>query len=377
MKQEAYAGISSLPNNKPLTCLNPAESPPIKMIRHITVIGKEPHARSPESLPDSSPAEEVHICDTGPHDHGFFEKIRIRSGLKMIVANHAGRHDIQMGFEIGRAPVSLSYNLSQCIHCTMVFGASDTRRIKRSPGDCVIAYLPQTRGTIEMVSDNRIVGVSLHFSVRTFTELFSEVPPGFQNLGWCLEKTSLARRFYRQSPIGMETALILKQILECPYEGEIRRLFFEAKSLELVALKFFELEKESARRESNLNRRDLDRAREAHHILMTRLDHPPNLVDLSRMVGTNRNKLNSGFKQLYGHTVFNVLRNARLAKALSLLRETDWRLSEIALSVGYSNQANFATAFRKRFGKSPMAVRREMIGCVNSRHAISCWSNAG
>ncbi len=81
-----------------------------------------------------------------------------------------------------------------------------------------------------------------------------------------------------------------------------------------------------------MNHRELDRIREVHHTLLARLDDPPSLTDLSRLAGINRNKLNRGFKQLYGNTAFNVLRDARLSKARVLLQETDLNLSEVAFS---------------------------------------------
>lgn len=42
-----------------------------------------------------------------------------------------------------------------------------------------------------------------------------------------------------------------------------------------------------------------------------------------------------------------------------MLKSTDMSLSEIALAVGYNSQANFTTAFRKHYGKTPKIVRRE------------------
>ena len=103
---------------------------------------------------------------------------------------------------------------------------------------------------------------------------------------------------------------------------------------------------------------DVDRIKEAYHILLTRLENPPSLVDLSLTVGLNRNKLNRGFKVLYGGTAFTLLRQARLSKARLLLGNSDLSLSEIAFTVGYNSQANFTTAFRRFFGTPPNTFRR-------------------
>jgi AraC-like DNA-binding protein len=42
-----------------------------------------------------------------------------------------------------------------------------------------------------------------------------------------------------------------------------------------------------------------------------------------------------------------------------LLIETEMTVSEIAYLLGYEQSSNFSTAFKKKFGISPLAVRGE------------------
>ncbi len=329
------------------------------MIRHINVKRTIGNSKLSKPSEDSIPSGEVEITHNDYRGDSHFENISIRPGIRMIVASHGMLQGFQMDYEIDEAPVSFCYTLSQRVRCTMESDGIGKRTVERSAGDGVLAYLPKTRGKVHISPSERVVGVSLHFCVHTFNELFNERPQCIKKCGSRFG-APMGQAFYQQSRFNGETCFVLKQIIECPYDGKIRRLFFEAKSLELVTLKLAELEQNYRRDVSeDMNRKDLDRAREAYHVLLSNLDNPPSLVDLSRTVGTNRNKLNQGFKQLYGNTVFNVLRNARLFKSWSLLKQTDLSLSEIARSVGYNNQANFSTAFRKQFGKTPKTVRRE------------------
>lgn len=48
---------------------------------------------------------------------------------------------------------------------------------------------------------------------------------------------------------------------------------------------------------------------------------PPSLLELSRLIGLNDYKLKTGFKEMYGTTVFGYLREQRLEKAYRLLME--------------------------------------------------------
>jgi AraC-like DNA-binding protein len=246
-------------------------------------------------------------------------------------------------------------------------GSRGKKTFERGAGDGVLAYLPQTRGILESPRGEYVLGVSLFFPIDIFLDLF--------NINGLLLRTSLPltsrnRRgaaFYHQAKFEPETHLVLRQILQCPYDGEVRKLFMEAKSLELVALKLAELGPAKLGDVSELKKREMEQVREAYQIILESLADPPSLMQLSRVVGLNRNKLNQGFKKLYGDTVFNVLRNARLAKASYLLQNTELSLPEIAYSIGYNSQANFTTAFRQHFGQTPKNVRQNGLPRLSHR----------
>jgi AraC-like DNA-binding protein len=125
-----------------------------------------------------------------------------------------------------------------------------------------------------------------------------------------------------------------------------------------MALKLSELAPANRGDSAALSKREADQIREAYHIILDQLDNPPSLVQLGRTVGLNRNKLNNGFREVFGDTVFNVLRKARMSKARALLQNSELSLPEIAYSVGYNSQANFTTAFRQHFGQTPNFVRQ-------------------
>ncbi|RTQ48616.1 AraC family transcriptional regulator [Hymenobacter gummosus] len=82
------------------------------------------------------------------------------------------------------------------------------------------------------------------------------------------------------------------------------------------------------------------------------------LLELARLFGTNDFKLKKGFRQLFDTTVFGYVAEKRLTVAQQLLTLTDQPVQDIAESVGFTNAAHFATAFRKKFGVAPSQVRR-------------------
>uniref|UniRef100_A0ACD5H004 Helix-turn-helix transcriptional regulator n=1 Tax=Desertifilum tharense IPPAS B-1220 TaxID=1781255 RepID=A0ACD5H004_9CYAN len=60
---------------------------------------------------------------------------------------------------------------------------------------------------------------------------------------------------------------------------------------------------------------------------------------------------------MFGTTVFGYLHHYRMERARSLLLKQQLSVTAIAHQVGYQNLCAFSTAFRKKFGVSPRALR--------------------
>ncbi|RQS81734.1 response regulator transcription factor [Burkholderia seminalis] len=89
------------------------------------------------------------------------------------------------------------------------------------------------------------------------------------------------------------------------------------------------------------------------------LNDPPTVEQLARAVGTHEKRLSRAFRDNLGQTVFEYLRHERLRIAQDLLGSTSLSIANIAKEIGFSTPANFATAFRERFGVTPTEWRRQ------------------
>ncbi|MFJ3056857.1 helix-turn-helix domain-containing protein [Herbaspirillum sp. NPDC087042] len=96
----------------------------------------------------------------------------------------------------------------------------------------------------------------------------------------------------------------------------------------------------------------------ARRLMLEKLDQTLSLNALASAVGTNARRLSTAFKNCVGVTVFDFLREERMKEARRLLSDTTLDIGAIALALGYSNTANFSTAFRERFGMPPSQFRR-------------------
>ncbi len=99
----------------------------------------------------------------------------------------------------------------------------------------------------------------------------------------------------------------------------------------------------------------------AQRILRESIDSPPSLDELALRVGSNRRKLGEAFQSLCGQAVFAWLREERFRRAYKMLCDTDRAVSSISDALGYSTPANFAKAFRERYGLTPTEIREGAI----------------
>lgn len=80
--------------------------------------------------------------------------------------------------------------------------------------------------------------------------------------------------------------------------------------------------------------------------------------DIGAGLGISRVQLYRKVKALTGLSPVELLRQMRLQKAYSLLKTTDWTISEIAYTVGFSSPGYFTTCFKKQYGKYPTEIKK-------------------
>jgi AraC-like DNA-binding protein len=154
----------------------------------------------------------------------------------------------------------------------------------------------------------------------------------------------------------------LQQILNCPYQGVVKQMYLESKSLEVLALWLEQAMASNSTPKPSTRQRpsdEIDRIYQAKEILTQQVDNPPSLMALARQVGLNDCTLKRGFRQVFGTTVFGYLHQHRMEQARSLLLENQLSVTAIAHTVGYTNLCAFSTAFRKKFGVSPRTLQRQ------------------
>lgn len=102
---------------------------------------------------------------------------------------------------------------------------------------------------------------------------------------------------------------------------------------------------------------DLEKLHKVRDFLLQHLDAAVTLKKISQDIGMNQFKLKNGFRKVFGRPVFKFYFEQRMQKAKELLEKSDKPVNEVAILVGYKNVSSFSTAFKKRFGYPPSALK--------------------
>ncbi|OQW91832.1 MAG: hypothetical protein BWK79_16050, partial [Beggiatoa sp. IS2] len=158
--------------------------------------------------------------------------------------------------------------------------------------------------------------------------------------------------------LNSQLRAIVQHILHCPYRDAVKQFYLQSKVLELFALYLTIFDESKAQPQpARLKLRDLDSIYEAKDYLLAMKQNPPSIIELAHAVGINQDKLKRGFRETFGTTVFDYLRQARLEEAYQLLLNTNLTVKAVATQVGYTDAKHFAKVFKVRFGKNPDRVR--------------------
>jgi AraC-like DNA-binding protein len=167
----------------------------------------------------------------------------------------------------------------------------------------------------------------------------------------------LAERRWRPSA---RLIALAEQILHPPaYAASLQSLYLESRAIEIITEALLAISHADAENTGSTPREHA-RLRLSAEFIDAHIDTPLTLSEIAREAGTSPNTLQRIFQAAYGVSVFEYIRGRKLDRARLSLERDGISVTEAAFLAGYSTSANFATAFKKRFGTSPKHVRARL-----------------
>ena len=317
----------------------------------------------PGSFHDNGDGFEMHWEWPEELGNGFTTTINIRQGLMLGIGDYQLHESIAVCFGwkspqvIGwkSPPVIMAFNILVSFRSTPGYRQAKKDTFMYNSGQSFISYLPEWQGLAQYPARTPVRTVVIFIDpllLNTFMEgQHDHIPNGMCDI----VNGADDKFYYQQSIMTPPVNMIIHQILNCPYQFPFKRLYLEGKILELISQSMaqFVPPETVLKKPSVLQMGDIERVREARNVLIRNLENPPSLFELARQVGINKNKLNQGFHQVFGTSVFDYLRIRRLEQARQLLESKKKNVTEAAFDVGYAHQENFTRAFKNHFGTNP------------------------
>jgi AraC family transcriptional activator of pyochelin receptor len=285
----------------------------------------------------------------------------LRDGLQLFAYDYHSTVDItQVGQNLGDPYSTLSFFVAGDVR-TKLHGLTEQvdEVVGRNYLSCVQDTLETETWTAGLLRVQIDINPCRFFSSLPETQL-NQLPSELRQIA----NNGRVQPYYRSGVTTPEMQMVLHQILHCPYQGLMKRLYLEGKALELMTLQFNQFQNDNRNDNSTAKSRlplrsdDIERIYQAKEILIRQLDNPPSLLELAHQVSMNDHKLKQGFRQVFNTTVFGYLHDYRLEQARQLLETSEMGVVAIARQVGFADRSYFAAAFRKKFGVNPSVYRR-------------------
>ncbi|ACF13454.1 transcriptional regulator, AraC family [Chloroherpeton thalassium ATCC 35110] len=284
---------------------------------------------------------------------GWYQEIYF-NGIHIGFGNLALKNTMQLDIECDYQTVEMKFELTG-------------KSISQEPGRQVYSELLPNQHNIFYVNGFR--GHTLWECKRDMQVLEVNLMPELF-LKYLPESGQRFSEFHRKIRRG-ETALLsphnfsitpamlwlIHEIITCSRSGFFKRVFLEAKVIELLLLQLEQICEADAQPQRALKKADVEKMFHVKQIIEQNMNSSYSLADLAKAARTNQFTLKKGFKEIFGTTVFGYWNDLKMAEAKTLLLEQKLSVSEVSVQLGYKNPQHFSTAFKRKFAISPCQLK--------------------
>lgn len=335
-----FAPEPPLPRRTPPSRARLAPGGAIDVARLSTQIGQGHQLLTPELQPGA------------PLMQGSFSITRLREGLSLHCTDIVHLRDMATQFlmpeECVKVLLKLEGNAQVVVgRCPLPLDAGEGAQAVPH-GAIVAVHAPETfRRHSRAGSRQRMVVLTLH-------------PSWFDAAGISLDlfREHLAMQTWQPS---RRAVAIAEQLLHpVGFDGPMHKLHLESRALELIAEAFSQTRADALPAPSGMPASASQRVRRLQELLDSGEADQLDMQAIARLMACNASTLQQQFRAVCGQTIFDYLRQHRLQRAALALQQQGASVARAAEIAGYSSQANFSTAFRRRYGVPPKHYRNRL-----------------
>ena len=214
----------------------------------------------------------------------------------------------------------------------------------------LILFNPSTNLPIDATFQKNTRYLSLLITIKKFHGLFSELTDDIS----FLSQENSDKKYYKENIISPQISIILNQIINEKLSENVKNLYLKGKIFELLGIYFNESNDLNIEQCPFLaEEKNVVKIKMAKEIIIKNFENPPSLKELSTEVEIPLKNLKTGFKQIYGNTVFGFLTDYKMNTASKMLSSRSFNVNEVSTHLGYSSSSHFINVFKKKFGITP------------------------
>jgi len=283
-----------------------------------------------------------------------WREVRIRPGVwASVICVPAGR-DITLGYEKGNRLLDFGFVIHGSFQHRLHDAKADMSSFDNDAGCGGVGFQPGVRGRVRFAFETGAQAVHVHVAPRALMDMVQanmDMVPAI--LRPILDRPDMDAAMLQRVVLTPEIRMSAAQLYRALSHDGAWSLYVESKVLELIALQLLHMAPCASCRTGAFTASEVERLHAARDWLLADDLEAPSLSDLARRVGLGVHKLQAGFREFFGTTVFGLLKEHRLQKARMLLDQADMNVSQVAWAIGYVNLSHFSAAFKKRFGVLP------------------------
>ncbi|WP_418604430.1 helix-turn-helix domain-containing protein [Hwangdonia sp.] len=190
-----------------------------------------------------------------------------------------------------------------------------------------------------------------------FNKIGSQDDLGLRKIAFrILSDAFLKEEDYRYSGrICFRTSKFVSDILKYSFNSSSDLLFKEAAIINTMASQIDRHDKgiSGKHKDAPIRQFEIDQILATVNFISNNLSENLSVSRLQKISGLSSDKLQKGFKYLFNKSVNVYITEKRLEKAAQLIYETDFNVSELVYSVGFSSRSYFSKIFKRYFGVLP------------------------
>ena len=218
----------------------------------------------------------------------------------------------------------------------------------------IILNRVEHEGFIQLPASKRLKGISIHVSADYIWGKLAildetKLHPFVSNMN---VPGSISDK---NGNITAEMHYIIQQLQTADFSKSCINLFLESRVLELLRLQLEQFQRES----NGISRDNAEKLAKVLDFLQKTPYQSTSLTEISKRFYINEKYLKSGFREVYGTTLFAYWRNFHLNEAHRKIA-LGCPVLEVAVQAGYDNVKSFTKAFKSFFGYTPYGLYRNL-----------------